>query len=160
MPLLAGEGRMIIRKLLEGAHEVKKITKLQKQRGKGHATVQVEWKTQAAPSGKPELRRVLEATAELDWPERAKRALGEKVAELREVGEAQGDKGLLQARGAICTLLGWATPEWAAGQEAQHREEREALKAEAKAAQNSCKSCKAGGGRREPISSGVMQWPP
>ena len=53
----------------------------------------MEWKTQAAPSGKPELRRVLEATAELDWPERAKMALGEKVAELREVGEAQGDKG-------------------------------------------------------------------
>ena len=53
------------------------------------------------------------------------------MAELREVGEAQGDKGLLQARGAICTLLGWATPEWAAGQEAQHREEREALKVEA-----------------------------
>ena len=26
VPLLAGEGRMIIRKLLEGAHEVKKIT--------------------------------------------------------------------------------------------------------------------------------------
>ena len=61
--------------------------------------------------------------------------LGEKVAELREVGEAQGDKGLLQARGAVCTLLGWTTPEWAAGQEVPHREERNALKAEAKAAQ-------------------------
>ena len=42
---------------------------------------------------------------------------------------------MLQARGAVCTLLGWATPEWASGQEARHWEERDALKAEAKAAQ-------------------------
>ena len=135
MPLLASEGPMIIRKLLEGAHEVQKIIKFQKQQGKGHAAVQVEWKTQAAPLSGPELRRKLEATAELDWPGKAKMALGEKVAKLREVGEAQGDKGLLQARGAVCTLLGWATPEWATGQEVRHREGRDTLKADAKAAQ-------------------------
>ena len=35
VPLLASEGRMIIRKLLEGAHEVQKIIKFQKQQGKG-----------------------------------------------------------------------------------------------------------------------------
>ena len=71
----------------------------------------------------------------MDWPGKAKVAWGEKVAELWEVGEAQGDQGLLQARGAVCTLLGWATPEWAAGQEAWHRKEQDALQAEAKEAQ-------------------------
>ena len=95
----------------------------------------MEWKTQAAPPGGSELWRILEATAELDWPGKAKVALGEKVAELWEVGEAQGDQGLLQARGAVCTLLRWAIPEWAAGQEVWHRKERDALQAEAKEAQ-------------------------
>ena len=35
VPLLAGEGRMIIKKLLAGAHEVQKITKFQKPGGRG-----------------------------------------------------------------------------------------------------------------------------
>ena len=47
MPLLAGEGRMIIKKLLAGAHEVQKITKFQKPRG-GRGTPPSKW------SGRPE----------------------------------------------------------------------------------------------------------
>ena len=57
------------------------------------------------------------------------------MAALREVGEAQGDQGLLQARGAICTLLGWTTLEWATGQEARHQKERDALRADTREAQ-------------------------
>ena len=36
--------------------------------------------------------------------------LGEKVAEIRKLGEAQGDRGLLQAREAAYTLLGGGHP--------------------------------------------------
>ena len=39
----------------------------------------------------------MEATAKADWPQEVRVALGEKVAEIRRLGEAQGDKGLLQA---------------------------------------------------------------
>ena len=49
VPLLAGEGRMVVKKLVEGAHEVHKIIKFRKQRGKGHAAVDVRWETVAAP---------------------------------------------------------------------------------------------------------------
>ena len=50
VPLLAGEGWMIIKKLLAGAHKVQKITKFQRLQGKGHAAVQVEWDT-SRPTG-------------------------------------------------------------------------------------------------------------
>ena len=36
-----------IKKLLEGAHKVHKVIKFQKQRGKGHAAVDVNWETVA-----------------------------------------------------------------------------------------------------------------
>ena len=70
----------------------------------------------------------MEATAEADWLQEVRVALGEKVAEIRRLGEAQGDKGLLQARGAAYALLGGATPEWVANQEVHHREEKDALR--------------------------------
>ena len=40
---------MVVKKLAEGAHEVHKIIKFRKQRGKGHAAVNVKWETMAAP---------------------------------------------------------------------------------------------------------------
>ena len=49
VPLLAGEGRMVVKRLTEGAHRVRKIIKFWKQRGKGHAAVEVRWETVAAP---------------------------------------------------------------------------------------------------------------
>ena len=116
VPLLAGEGQMVVKKLTEGAHEVRKIIKFRKQRGKGHAAVDVKWETVAAPPSRQELRKIMGATAEADWPQEVRVALGEKVAEIRRLGEAQGDKGLLQARGAAYALLGGAPPEWVANQ--------------------------------------------
>ena len=59
--------------------------------------------------------------------------LGEKVAEICQLGEAQGDRGLLQAREATYTLLGGATPEWVANQEMRHQKERDTLREEARA---------------------------
>ena len=97
VPLLAGEGRMVVKKLTEGAHGVYKVIKYRKQRGKGHAAFDVKWETVAAPPSGQELRRIMEATAKADWPQEVRVALGEKVAEIRRLGEAQGDKGLLQA---------------------------------------------------------------
>ena len=70
----------------------------------------------------------MEATAEANWPQDVRVALGEKVAKIRQLGEAQGDQGLLLARGATYTLLGGATPEWVANQEVRHREEKDALR--------------------------------
>ena len=64
----------------------------------------------AAPPCGPELRKILEATAEADWPQDVRVALGEKVAEIRQLGEGQGAQGLVQAREAAYTLLGGATP--------------------------------------------------
>ena len=110
VPLLAGEGRMVVKKLTEGAHGVRKIIEFRKQRGKGHAAVDVRWETVASPPGGQELRKIMEATAEADWPQEVRVALGEKVAEIRRLGEAQGDKGLLQARGAAYALLGGGHP--------------------------------------------------
>ena len=92
-----------------------------------------------APPCGPELRRILEATAEADWPQDVRVALGEKVTETRPLGEAQGDRGLVQAREAAYTLLGGATPEWVANQEMRHRKERDALREEARAAQRQVK---------------------
>ena len=117
VPLLAGEGQIVAMKLTEGAHGVRKIIEFQKQRGKGHAAVDVRWETVAAPPSGQELKKIMEATAEAGWPQEVRVALGEKVAEIRRLGEAQGDKGLLQARGAAYALLGGATTEWVANQE-------------------------------------------
>ena len=61
--------------------------------------------------------------------------LGERVAEICQLGETQGDRGLVQAREAAYTPLGGATPEWVANQEMRHRKERDALREEARAAQ-------------------------
>ena len=97
---------MVVKKLTEGAHRVRKIIEFRKQRGKGHAAVDVRWETVASPPGGQELRKIMEATAEADWPQEVRVALGKKVAEIRRLGEAQGDKGLLQARGAAYALLG------------------------------------------------------
>ena len=41
VPLLAGEGQMVVKRLTEGAHRVRKIIEFRKQRGKGHAAVEV-----------------------------------------------------------------------------------------------------------------------
>ena len=131
VPLLAGEGRLVVRRLTEGAHGMRKIIEFRKQRGRGHATVEARWETVAAAPSGPELRKIMEATAEADWPQDVRVALGEKVAKIRRLGEAQGDQGLLLARGAACTLLGGATPEWVANQERRHREEKDALREEA-----------------------------
>ena len=40
---------MVIKRLTEGAHQVRKIIEFRKQRGKGHAAVVVRWETVAAP---------------------------------------------------------------------------------------------------------------
>ena len=114
VPLLAGEGRMVVKRLTEGAHQVRKIIEFRKQRWRCHATVEARWETVAAPPSGQELRKIMEATAEADWPQDVRVALVKKVAEIRRLGEAQGDKGLLQARGATYTLLGGATPKWVA----------------------------------------------
>ena len=98
------------KKLADGAHGVRKIIEFQRQRGRGHATVEARCETVAAPPRGPELRKIMEATAEADWPQDVRVALGEKGAEIRRLGEAQGDRGLLQARGAAYTLLGEPPP--------------------------------------------------
>ena len=69
----------------------------------------------------------MEATTKADWPQEVRVAFGKTGAEIRRLGEAQGDKGLLQARGAAFALLGGATPEWVANQEVRHREEKDTL---------------------------------
>ena len=92
--------------------------------------------TVAAPPCGPELRRIMEATAGADRPQDVRVTLGEKVAEIRQLGEAQG---LVQAREAAYTLLGGATPEWVANQEMRHQKERDALRGEARAAQRQVK---------------------
>ena len=97
---------MVIKRLTEGAHQVRKIIEFRKQRGKGHAAGVVRWETVAAPPSGKELWKIMEATAEADWPQEVrvalgkKVALGEKVAKICRLGEAQGDNRLLQARGS------------------------------------------------------------
>ena len=49
VPLLAGEGRMVVKRLTEGAHGVRKIIEFWKQRGRGHDIVEAIWETVAAP---------------------------------------------------------------------------------------------------------------
>ena len=95
VPLLVGEGRRVVKRLTEGAHGVRKIIEFRKQRGRGHATVKARWETVAAPPSGPELRKIMEATAEADWPHDVRVALGKKVAEIRRLGDAQGGRGLL-----------------------------------------------------------------
>ena len=87
---------------------MRKVIEFQKPKGKGPAQVETRWETVAAPPCGPELWRIMEATAEADWPQDVRVVLGEKVAEI------QGDRGLVQAREAADTLLGGATPEWVA----------------------------------------------
>ena len=48
VPLLAGEGLMVVKRLTKEAHRVRKI-EFQKQRGKGHAAFEVRWETVAGP---------------------------------------------------------------------------------------------------------------
>ena len=109
-----------------GAYGVRKIIEFLKPKGRGPAHVEARWETVAAPPSGPELRRIMEATAKADWPQDVRVTLGEKVAEIRKLGEAQGDRGLLQAREAAYTLLGGATPEWITNQEMRHQEEKDA----------------------------------
>ena len=68
------------------------------------------------------------AAAEADWLQEGRVALSEKVAEIRKLGEAQGDKG-----------LGGATPEWVANQEVRPREEKDALRDETRVAKQQLK---------------------
>ena len=90
VPLLAGEGQMVVKKLTDGAHGVRKVIEFRKQWGKGQAAVDVRWETMTAPLGGQELRKIMEATAKADWPQEVRVALGEKVAEIRWLGEARG----------------------------------------------------------------------
>ena len=117
---------MVVKKLDAGAYGVRKIIEFWKPRGRGPAQVEGRWETVAAPPSGQELRKIMEATVGADWPQDVRVTLGEKVAEILKLGEAQGDPGLLQAREAAYTLLGRATPEWVANQERRHREERDA----------------------------------
>ena len=55
------------------------MVKVQK-RGRGQATVEAKWETLAAPLSGRELRKLMEATAEADWPQDVRVALGKKVA--------------------------------------------------------------------------------
>ena len=66
VPLLAGEGRMVIKRLTAGAYGVRKIIEFRKPRGRGPAQVEARWETVAAPPSGPELRRIKEATAGAD----------------------------------------------------------------------------------------------
>ena len=70
---------------------MRKIIEFRKSKGRGPAQVETWWETVAAPPCGPKLRRILEATAEADWPQDVRVVLGEKVAEIWQLGEAQGD---------------------------------------------------------------------
>ena len=91
VPLVAGEGRMVDKKLTAGAYGVPKIFEFRKPKGRGPAQVEARWETVAAPPSGPELQRIMKATAEADWPQDVRVTLGERVAEIRKLGEAQGD---------------------------------------------------------------------
>ena len=82
---------MVVKKLTAGAYGVLKIIEFRKPRGRGPAQVEARWEAVAAPPCGPELRRIMEATAEANWPQDVRVTLGEKVAEIRKLGEAQGD---------------------------------------------------------------------
>ena len=84
---------MVIKRLTAGAYRVRKIIEFRKPRGRGPAAVEARWETVATPPSGPELRKIMEATAEADWRQDVRVALGKKVAEIRRLGEAQGDQG-------------------------------------------------------------------
>ena len=130
IPLLAGEGRVIICKLHEGAHEVQKVLWFQKQQGNGLAAVSVEWTAKTDTPAGPELKRILGGTGELDWPRGSRILLSYSVDDIKRLGAAQGDETLLRTREAVCKLAGWSTPQWAANQEVRHQGEMRAQKAE------------------------------
>ena len=88
---MEGEGRLVVKKLAAGAYGVRKIIEFRKLKGRGPAQVETRWETVAAPPCRSELRRILEATAEADWPQDVRVALGEKVTEIQQQGEAKGD---------------------------------------------------------------------
>ena len=116
-----------------------KIINFLKQRGKGTRRRPREMGDRGCPPSKQELRKIIEATAKADWLQEVRVSLGKKVAEIRRIGEAQGDKGLLQARGAAYTLLVGATPEWVTNQEGRRWEEKDALREEARVAKKQLK---------------------
>ena len=64
IPLVEGEGQLVVKKLAGGAYGVLKIIEFQKTKGRGPAQVKTRWETVAAPPCGPELRRIMEATAE------------------------------------------------------------------------------------------------
>ena len=49
VPLLAGEGRMVVERLTAGAYGVRKIIEFRNPRGRGPAAVEARWETVAAP---------------------------------------------------------------------------------------------------------------
>ena len=53
VPLVAGEGRMVVKKLTAGAFRVRKIIEFRKPRGRGPAHVEARWETVAAPPSGP-----------------------------------------------------------------------------------------------------------
>ena len=64
---------MVVKRLTAGAYEVRKIIEFRKPRGRGLAHVEARWETEAAPPWGPELWRIMEATAEADWPQEVRR---------------------------------------------------------------------------------------
>ena len=76
----------MVKKLNAGAYGVRKIIEFRKPKGRGPAQVEARWETVAAPLCGPELGRVMEATAGADWPQDVRVMLGEKVAEIRQLG--------------------------------------------------------------------------
>ena len=63
---MEGEGGLVVKKLAAGACGVRKIIEFRKPKGRGPAPVETRWETVAAPPCRPELRRIMEATAEAD----------------------------------------------------------------------------------------------
>ena len=49
VPLVAGEGQMVVKKLTAGAYGVRKIIEFRKPKARGPAQVEVRWETVAAP---------------------------------------------------------------------------------------------------------------
>ena len=49
VPLVAGEGQMVVKKLTAGAYGVRKIIEFWKPKGRGPAQVEARWETVAAP---------------------------------------------------------------------------------------------------------------
>ena len=49
IPLVVGEGRMVVKKLTAGAYKLHKIIEFRKPKGRGPAQVETRWETVAAP---------------------------------------------------------------------------------------------------------------